>query len=271
MDLAQIHLTKDPWLSGLLQRDAYNLCCDEKMIEHIIEQFGESDKMDSGDFERLRRLQSQPVFITAKVHTTNVDACQFLEQHGFRLVDTNVSFGKKVGTRPQPSARYRMKMEFRWAEPADRDAVVDIARRSFQYSRFHLDPVIPNELANEIKASWAGNYFSGERGNEMVVATERGRIIGFAQLVGISERSFTIDLIAVDPNFQRQGAAAGMIHFAETLFIERWPDLHGPRAILVGTQLANQTSISMYQNLGFRLFSSKYVFHFHNPPDYVTK
>src|SRR3990172_13359634 len=106
MDVTQIFLTKHPWLWGLLRRDAYNLSVEEKMVEV----FGSTHIADSGDFARLRELQSQVVFITAKVRTTNVAACHFLEQHGFRLVDTNVSFGKEFGTRPPPSARYRMRM-----------------------------------------------------------------------------------------------------------------------------------------------------------------
>jgi ribosomal protein S18 acetylase RimI-like enzyme len=212
-------------------------------------------------------LQSQSVFISAKVPTTSITARRFLEQHGFHLVDTNVTFWKDFGAQPRRSAH--AGIEFRWAEPADCDAVVEIARCSFQYSRFHLDPAFPHELANEIKAAWAANYFNGERGDEMVVAVERGKIIGFAQLLVSAMTYLTIDLIAVDPRFQRRGAAAGMIDFAEIVSIERWPYLL--RMIMVGTQLANTPSIALYEKLGFRLMTSQYVFHFHNPPEYVTK
>jgi hypothetical protein len=36
--------------------------------------------------------------------------------------------------------------------------VTAIAAQSFTVSRFHLDPQIPNLVANQIKAAWAKNF-----------------------------------------------------------------------------------------------------------------
>ncbi len=267
MPVEKTLLTTDHWLAGLLRRDAYNLHVDSELIRLVRKR--EYNKSDSDNLPILFKRRSQPAFAAAKVPTTNLAACHFLEEQGFRLVDTNVTFWKTASAEPQQSVGD--KIIFRRAEPDDREAVVDIARRSFRYSRFHLDPVIPDELANEIKATWAENFFNGQRGDEMVVSVADGKICGFALLLAAPKPAFTIDLIAVDPDLQRRGAAAGMIHFAEKLFLDRSPDITLPRVFFVGTQLANQPSIALYEKLGFRMTSSQYVFHYHNPPEYETK
>jgi ribosomal protein S18 acetylase RimI-like enzyme len=134
--------------------------------------------------------------------------------------------------------------------------VVEVAGRSFKYSRFHLDRAIPAELANKIKAAWVGNYFAGRRGQQMVIALVEGTIGGFVQLLYSQDKILTIDLIAVAENQRRKGIAGDMIAFAEA---ECGPFEH----IRVGTQIANIPSMRLYEKLGFRVTEAHYVFHYH--------
>ena len=133
-----------------------------------------------------------------------------------------------------------------------------IAARSFRTSRFHLDPSIPNETADRIKAAWAENYFAGHRGDLMLIAEQDGEVAGFLQALRGSNDTLVIDLLAVAEAAARRGLARAMI---ERLAAEA----RGQQAsaLRVGTQAANLPSCRLYESLGFRLTAAETVLHFH--------
>jgi len=237
------HLVQDPWLTERIGRDTYRLNVTEALL---------GTQGDDGR-ARLAALQQHPVFIYAKVPPDFAAGLLFLRQRGFDLVDTNVTFEKPVlGLHPSATGCVP-----RFAVPQDREAVMDLARRSFHCSRFHLDPAIPRRVSDRIKADWAGNYFDGKRGDRMVVAEVDARVVGFTQLLHARDETLIIDLIAVDERQRRRGVAREMIAFAET-------QSHAMHRVRVGTQLANTPSIRLYENLGFRFIEAAYVFHYHH-------
>ena len=77
-------------------------------------------------------------------------------------------------------------------------------------------------MADEIKAQWAANFFSGQRGDRLVVAVlnekPSEKIVGFALLATGGRVEVVIDLIAVDEAYRRRGIAAEMIAFIESQF-----------------------------------------------------
>jgi ribosomal protein S18 acetylase RimI-like enzyme len=193
-------------------------------------------------------------FAYAKVPSENCGAVRDLIRVGFYPVDVAVTFeGPAQGASAQ-------RADVRFACPEDRDAVAEIARTTFRYSRFHLDPLIPRGIANEMKAQWAANFFVGARGDAMVVAEADGVVVGFLQLLRQPNEMLLIDLIGVAPSHQGRGLARAMIGFAST---------HGageaaPRRLRVGTQIANTASVRLYESLGLRLADAQYVLHLHS-------
>jgi len=121
-----------------------------------------------------------------------------------------------------------------------------------------LDNKISNKISDEIKGKWVGNYFSGKRGDKMIIAKINNKIIGFLQLLK-TKNEFIIDLIAIDKNYRNKGIALNMIEFAENYYFEK-----GYSSVIVGTQISNIPSIKLYQKLGFNIEGAKYVFHYHN-------
>lgn len=243
MMTGQKNIIYDHWLTQILHRDAYKLVVENGFI---------SDST-SKQYQLLRELQSMPVFIYAKVSPTSVTAIQALEGLGFNLVDTNVVFKKPITTTHEIAGNCIM----RFASPADKSQVVELAERNFMYSRFHLDNSIPKSVADTIKAGWTKNYFAGKRGDKMAVALVNDTVVGFLLLIYGSNHDLIIDLFAVDKKQRRKGIASDMIAFAES----KCP---GYSHIMVGTQIANIPSIGLYEKMGFRMFSSQYVFHYHN-------
>ena len=200
-----------------------------------------------------------PSLVYTKVATSAVEEFQLAESLGFNLIDTNIQLYRKKdgglikGSIPQDYST-------RLSRPADSDYVGEIAQKNFHFSRFHLDPRISNEDADRIKQVWVENFFSGIRGDYMVVACYKGQPVGFSQILLKNNSELIIDLIAVDSRHQGIGLASAMISF---LIVEIAPSLSANTRIMVGTQISNLPSLSLYQKLGFEIISSNYVFHYH--------
>ena len=229
------YLAADAWLSEFLARPAFRL----------------TDLSGRDGMGAL--LAQQPMFVTAKCPVADIAAVGRLEDAGFRVIDAALTFDA-VSLRADFAGK-----AVRFATPHDRAAVKAVAGRSFRYTRFHLDPALPDAIADRIKASWADNYFSGQRGDGMVVAEEGGKVVGFLQLLWAGD-TLVIDLIAVASEAARRGLASAMIGFSAA---HGTRDARRPASFKVGTQAANIASCRMYENLGFRLCASAFVLHHH--------
>jgi ribosomal protein S18 acetylase RimI-like enzyme len=225
-------LHHDEWLTGMLDCPAFHLT-------------GSVKSLGAQDLPRER------AFVDAKVAVTRIDELRYLQELGFRVVDTNVQLCRK----PEP---LQSDMEMcRFAVPGDERWVRDIAASSFAVSRFHLDTKIPKKTADQIKANWAGNFFNGSRGDWMVVAKDQNGLAGFLQILRHGDEAIQIDLIAVAEKARGRGLGQAMIGFASQFCLER------PAGMWVGTQIANIHSLNFYSALGFSFVSATYVLHLH--------
>jgi ribosomal protein S18 acetylase RimI-like enzyme len=204
--------------------------------------------------EPLESLASRgKLFAYAKVPVTALTSVQALVAEGFFPVDVAVAFeGPAVGGTAAEACRY--------ARADDRDAVTRIAGQTFEFSRFHLDPKIPREIADRLKAQWTASFFSGGRGDAMAVATVAGEVVAFLQLFYLPGDTLLIDLIGVARGFQGRGIARELIRFACT---QPAPGRAAPGRVKVGTQIANTRSVRLYESLGLRLTDAQYVLHLH--------
>lgn len=228
----------DKWLGSLLNRKVY------KVDWAKLHAQGDECVSVLHDYQ-----SASPVFMYAKSSVSECRCIGDLEKNGFCLVDINVQFEKNIQRHKD------LPKGIRWASPCDKSHVMDLARRNFHYSRFHLDPHFSKEEANTIKAEWAGNFFSGQRGDSMVIAEDKDRIVGFLQLIH-KQDLLVIDLIAVDAENRKRGIASGMTAFAES-------SIKGFKHLSVGTQAANVPAVRLYEKLGFAYKGAACVFHFH--------
>ena len=158
--------------------------------------------------EEIVNCLPKEAFVQARVQKRDKAMAIALGHAGFRSIEELVTFEIE-----KADIAARNTTGIRWAHPADRDEVVDLARQGFTHSRFHRDRDIALTTADEIKADWAGGFFAGVRGNRMVVAERRGDIVGFMLLIDI-EDSTIIDLIAVAEQARGKGIAADIIGFS---------------------------------------------------------
>ena len=175
-------------------------------------------------------------FYFSRIPAADIRTANALAAFGFRTVDAGVTL-----ERAKTGHGNIRGIAVRAAVARDREAVADIARHGFKYSRFHLDPQIPGELADEIKAQWAENYFRGKRGDAMVIAESAGNPAGFLQIIHAGDGALVIDLIAVEASHRGKGIGSAMIAWAA----EHLSGAH----MRVGTQAANVDSLRFYEKI----------------------
>lgn len=210
------------------------------------------------DGDRNNKSSKDDCFAYTKVPTNQIANIHGIESLNFNLIDTNLTYEIPINQMPQ-EFNVPDGYSIRFARPDDRKEIGDISENNFRFSRFHLDPSVGTKTANQIKRAWAENYFNAKRGDFMVVAVADQHPVGFTQVLHSGDM-LTIDLIAVQSSYHGQGLGGAMISFLSSRIQDKVESL---KRIRVGTQISNLPSISLYEKMGFRIFSSEYVFHHH--------
>ena len=242
--LIESFFKKDHWLSDALKKNVFIL-------------FNFSDVNENSLLISFNELCDQypqkDLFIFVKVKTDFTRQINKIEDLGFRLIDTNILFNRSADLNYKKNIKNTIHIKF--AEKYHKSSIGKIAHNNFSFSRFHLDPYIKKSQADNLKKIWVENFFSGKRGDYMVIALSNDKPIAFLQLIK-KKKNLIIDLIAVSSNYRGENIGSSMINFAcKNIECEK---------IIVGTQISNLPSIKLYQNLGFNPISSDYVFHYHN-------
>lgn len=212
-------LCKDEWLSQYFKGGAYKLS-DTNTSYNLLEGF---------------------VYI--KIPSDNFNGLNDLIKNDFKLIEVSVLMEQKL------IIKYQRKPEINigFVQKDEQKDVLYIAKDAFQQSRFYQDKRISQRIASQIKKDWVNNYFLGSRGDQLIVARVKDKVIGFLLLINKN----MIDLIAVSPNHHRKGIASAMIDYAnQTIGL-----------LTVGTQLNNKSSIAMYEKCGFQLKQAHFVLH----------
>lgn len=202
-------------------------------------------------------LPQEEAFVEARVEASDSEGLAYLQNNGFSIIDCNLTLERAVEEVPPQAEVVNLPTNVRFASAEDEPGVRRLASDALKHNRFHRDPCISGDVAAQIKEAWAGNYFSGRRGDWMVVAEGANGISGFLQLLCAEDGVVVIDLIAVVAHCRRQGLAQSMTAYA-------YQNCMGhPVNMRVGTQLGNAASLRLYQAMGFRLVHAAYLLHRH--------
>lgn len=247
-------ILEDKWLSGIFGYGVFKI----NVVPSSISSPESLDGVRDGVREHAGGRQAAMYY--SKVDTAQVDLVRALGAAGLYVVDVNVTLG--VDARSAAGVSKRGDVVVCEAEPRHHERLLEIATTCFQYSRFHLDPLISNETANLVKREWIHSYVRKERGDKLFAALLDGQPVGFLAVLASespSRRTRTIDLIGVAKTCQRRGVGQALVAY----FIERY----GDRCdwLQVGTQAANLPSIRLYEQMGFSVAQTQYVMHMHVP------
>ena len=245
-----MHIERDAWLSDVLRISSWKV-------------LGLDAAVSPRDIKAglLDCAGGAAAFFSTKIPTHDAVALSNATQAGFSVIDVNVTldWDPDAGAILSGEANGFGAMTVTVARPSDAAAVEAVAARCFTFSRFHLDPAIGRERANEIKRQWAGNSCRG-RASVVYVAREQGGIFGFLAVLEntlAGKKAAVIDLIGVEPAYQGRGGGLAM----SRMFVEEWRD----RAdrLRVGTQISNIPALRLYEKIGFRVAETSYVLHAH--------
>lgn len=261
----EFELRSDDWLASVLERPAARVAFLKSDLPEV------SDIRSAIETRRAKESSSEwqqrSLFVDAKVETAHVDQVQILSSLGMQVVDVNVTSELRsdrttLSDLPEPSEIRIQRIESGCGY--DHASVLDVASSAFRFSRFHLDPNIPNRQADAVKREWIHNALLGNRGDSVWIAMDGDRVVGFLSSVLAShhdksseEGIAVIDLIAVDPAAQGNGIGR---HLTNAFFHHYKPRFNRFR---VGTQVANLPALRLYQSMGFQPIASTYVFHGH--------
>lgn len=256
-----MRIERDPWLEEVLGWDVLRLCLegpDERLDPLTVRRFmnhaAARQPGDPAQDERHGRA-----FYYVKLPADRAGALRALGEVGFYVVDVNVTFEREADAQASADPRSQgasPRVKVRDIQPAEHEAVLKIASTCFVYSRFHLDPEIPDELAHRVKRAWVESYLEKKRGDRLLVGLLDGRPAGFLAELATEARCCVIDLIGVDKACQGKGVGRALV----SSFIRENGD---GGALRVGTQIANAPSIRLYESLGFRAREAAYVLHAH--------
>jgi ribosomal protein S18 acetylase RimI-like enzyme len=241
---SQVALREDRWLSSC--------------VKHPVITVAVSDDDAAASAVREITTLTSPAMLQARVPASEPAVLAALQGAGMRVVNCAVTLARRKGTGfSNPTGA--VQVDVRHADP-DRDrAILDVAGRCFLSTRFHLDPQIPDELANRIKREWAANCLRGLRGDSMLVATAGPRLVGFLAIINATAAQQpvrVIDLIGVDVDAQRQGVGSALM----ARFVDEAPE---DAMLRVGTQASNESAMRFYQRLGFGIESIAFDLHQH--------
>jgi dTDP-4-amino-4,6-dideoxy-D-galactose acyltransferase len=245
-----LRVEKDEWLSGVLEIPSWKVLDVEAAASPAEIQMSLLDRASRGS-----------AFFSAKIPTLDVGAVMNATRAGFFIVDVNVTFDwdKTANGALGNSVGGDSNMNIEAAGVDDALAIEEIAGNCFTFSRFHLDPAIGLDRANEVKRQWARNACRG-RASVVYVARQQGNVTGFLAVLenkSSEGEDAIIDLVGVDAAHQGRGTGRAL----SGKFVEQW---HGRADRLrVGTQISNIPSMRLYESIGFRLTETSYVLHAH--------
>lgn len=177
-------------------------------------------------------------------YTVRIDPLQnseILHRFGFYYCDTLIEpFATKVMFAPYPDERIEIV-------PIEASALEALCRHAFSHGRFHRDPLIDNELADQRYLNWLKDI--REEG-EVFGLTCNDRLAAFFACKGPA-----ILLHAVSSEFRGKGLAKYLWSKACMHLFEHNPEIHS------SVSAANLAVVNLYASLGFRFRSATDIYH----------
>jgi GNAT superfamily N-acetyltransferase len=196
--------------------------------------------------------------LIARIDARHMALAQRMEQDGAFLADVLVGYRASPVAAPEASDK-GIRSGIRSGERSDAEAVKALARRCFQsyVDHYHADPRLPREACDEVYADWAHSACIDRKvADEVLVAEEGGRLVGFSALRLVGPDSADGMLFGVAPEARGRGVFTALL----AAFL-RWAAARKARSATYSTQLQNPATHKALARFGFVLESSHLTFH----------
>ena len=199
-------------------------------------------------------------YLQARVDASDLSGLHVLEEAGFITVDGILTYAKEPARHEPapPSHNFRIRL----ATSDDATSAADLARTAFSYDRFHSDPSVKPERADELHAAWVRNSCEGRAADAVLLAEDEEGLLGFVTCKLQQDTSKhlgrmvgTIVLVAIVVRARGMGVGQAI-----TMAALEWFRAQGTAIVEVGTQLRNIPAARLYQKCGFALVGSSVSF-----------
>ncbi len=174
---------------------------------------------------------------------------------GGRLVDEKTTYAMDLRTCPEIALADVQGVDKHVPSMPSAD-LISLALQSAEYSRFGVDPDIPNEKAQGLYRIWMERSLRREIAQEVLVLREGERVVGMVTLGEKSGRG-DIGLIAVDASSRGKHHGQKLVRAAQQWFVTQGHD-----AAQVVTQGHNAPACRLYEKCGYSLEKREYFYHF---------
>ncbi len=124
------------------------------------------------------------------------------------------------------------------------------------YSRFRLDPQIPEDRFEELYRLWIQKSVSGELAEKVFVIRDAGKIVGMTT-VGEKDGRGDIGLLAVDNSVRGKSLGCTLV-----LAAQKWALGRGFQVAQVVTQGDNLPACRFYEKSGYHVDKVENIYHF---------
>ena len=227
----------------------------DKFVSHLIGYQGYivNNSLNLNSIKKLKK----PYFITLKTKTKKKLSQKIinslkLENLKIKLASTMVTFERRY------KENKKVYLDCREAKKKDIPQLKKICLENTSNSRFFNDLSLPLKFRKIYRAEWILNFFKKKRGDILIVAYKKKKVIGFILML---KKSFglQIDLIVSSKNYQNKKVGTSLINYINNNFLKK------DNIIKAGTQLDNIKANKIYKKLGFVKKKNKsYVYHIHS-------
>jgi ribosomal protein S18 acetylase RimI-like enzyme len=186
-------------------------------------------------------------FVYSLVQAEDTTNLFLLECEGFKILMPMVELEVIIPPFNSPeNVVFRPNKYVRKAVISDVPRLKEIASTSFENTRLHAST--SKRIADAMHAEWAENCFNKSQADETLVFEFNGKVVGFIAM-RVQDAIGDIVLIAVDKEARGKGIGRALVNAGCDLIQAE------VNRIFVRTELANSTSIRMYESCGFRFKS----------------
>jgi len=198
--------------------------------------------------------------LVAKVPTRDVAMSRLLAACGFYVVETLLEIALPLA-RLAPSTAVARGAMLRLATPDELNTILDIAGSAFHDDRFHLDPTLPSEKADQRYRGWVERGYASGEPVFVYEDTRRGRILGFYHIRELPDSAVDLSLAAVHPSCQGAGIGALMYQAVLEECCRR-----GYQTAVTRISAGNLPVANLFFRLGFSIRETTLTFHLHYQP-----
>jgi dTDP-4-amino-4,6-dideoxy-D-galactose acyltransferase len=195
--------------------------------------------------------------LSMRLDASDLSTLHALEGAGFITVDGLLTIALDL-SRHKSIESSSHNFQIRLATSDDADRVADLARTAFIYDRFHADPFITSERADELHATWLSNSCTGAAADAVVLAEDHTGLLGFITCTlqhdtrkQLGRMVGTVVMVACAESARGRGVAYHTLMAALEWFREQ-----GCEIVDSGTQVRNIPCLGLFQKCGFRIVGS---------------